>query len=139
LLGLIFVIASFDKLARPWDFGRAIYVYHLLDGILGYLISPVGIIMPAVELVTGILLIVNRLVRPASLLILAMNVIFIIVIISAIVRGLDIDCGCGLDVGIVAALAGTQAGPGAIVRDLIFLAMNLVVLFSPLSIPAKKT
>jgi putative oxidoreductase len=133
LLGLVFIIASLDKIERPWDFGRAVYVYHVLDGSLAYLISPLAIIMPLIELVTGVLMIVNRWVRPAALLIFGMNVVFIIAIISVIARGMDIDCGCGLDVGILATIAGTQADLGALLRDFVILALNLIVLFAPQS------
>jgi len=133
LLGLIFVIASLDKIESPWNFGRAIHVYEILVGPLAYLISPMAAIMPLLELVTGILLIINRWVRPASLLILAMNIVFIIAIASVIVRGMDIDCGCGLDKGVLASIAGTQADAWALVRDFVVLAMNLVVLFAPQS------
>ena len=133
LLGVIFVVASLEKIARPWDFGRAIYAYHLLTGPLAYFISPIAIIMPVMELVAGFLLIINRLVRPSAIIILAMNFVFMIAIGSAMARGMDIDCGCGLDSGIIAVLAGTQAGWGAMTRDLIFVIMNIVVLFSPQS------
>jgi putative oxidoreductase len=139
LLGAIFIIASFDKIERPWDFGRAIYAYEMMTGIFAYLISPMAIIMPMLELVTGLLLVLNRWARPAALVLLAMNIMFIIAITSVMVRGIDVKCGCGLDVGIMATIAGTQADAGAIVRDLIFVILNLVVLFSPLSAVRKPT
>ena len=130
ILGLIFILASLEKLGRPWDFGRAIYVYELLEGPLAFFISPVAIIMPALEFVAGFLLLINRLVRPSALIILAMNIVFMLVIASAMVRGMDIDCGCGLDTGIIAVIAGTQAGWEAMIRDIVFVIMNLVVLFA---------
>lgn len=133
ILGALFIIASIDKIERPWDFGRAIYVYEMLKGSLAYLISPLAIIIPPIELVTGLLLIINRWVRPSALLILGMNVVFIIAIAGVIVRGMDIDCGCGLDVGPIAAIAGTQADMGALLRDFVILALNLIVLFAPQS------
>ncbi len=133
LLGAIFVIAGIEKIIRPWDFGRAIWVYEMLVGPLGYLISPMAAIIPVLELVTGVCLMINRWVRPAALIILGMNVMFIIAVLSAMVRGMDIDCGCGLDVGLIAILVGTQADLGALVRDFVFVAVNLVVLLAPQS------
>jgi uncharacterized membrane protein YphA (DoxX/SURF4 family) len=130
VLGAIFILASLEKLERPWDFGRAIYAYQLLTGPLAYLISPIAIIMPALEFVAGFFLIINRLVRPSALVILAMNIVFMVAIGSAIARGMNIDCGCGLDTGIIAVIAGTQAGWGAMTRDLVIVIMNLVVLFA---------
>ena len=107
--------------------------YELLEGVMGYLVSPVVIILPVLELVTGACLILNRYVRPSALLILAMNVFFILIVLSAMGRGLDIECGCGLDEGPMAVIAGTQADWGAIVRDFVFVGLNFVVLFAPQS------
>jgi putative oxidoreductase len=134
LIALIFIMASIDKIISPANFGRAIYAYQFLTGPFAYLISPMAVIMPWCELVTGILLLVNRMVRPAALIILAMNIVFIIAIISVMMRGIKVECGCGLDVGIIAAIAGTQAGAQALVRDFVILAMNLVVLLAPQSL-----
>jgi uncharacterized membrane protein YphA (DoxX/SURF4 family) len=133
ILGAVFIIASIDKIERPWDFGRAIYSYQILTGAFAYLISPIAIVIPLVEFVTGVLVLINRLVRPAALLILAMNIVFIIAIASAMARGMNIECGCGLDVGPIAAIAGTQADAGALLRDFAIIAMNLVVIFAPQS------
>jgi len=133
LLGLIFVIACIDKIARPADFAKAVYDYHLLIGPLAIFIAPMAVILPFLELVTGVLLLINRLVRPASLIILGMNIMFIIAIGSAVARGMEIDCGCGLDISFLDSLAGTQADIHGLVRDFVFLAMNLIVLVSPQS------
>ena len=133
LLGAIFVIASLDKLAMPWMFGRAVIAYDLLNGSLGYLVSPVVIILPALELVCGILLIINKLVRPAAIITLALNIFFIVIILSAIARGMEVECGCGLDKGRIAMLVGTQADWGAIKRDLVFVVLNVIVLLAPQS------
>ena len=133
MLGALFVLASYEKIERPWDFGRAIYVYEMLVGPFAYLISPTAVILPLLELVAGACLIVNRWVRPAALIILALNAVFMVAIGSAIARGMDIDCGCGLDVGVVAQLVGTQADWEAIARDIVVVAVNLVVLLAPQS------
>jgi uncharacterized membrane protein YphA (DoxX/SURF4 family) len=135
ILGAIFIAASMEKIGTPWDFGRAIYVYQFLVGPFAYLISPLAIIIPALELVCGTMLVLNKFVRPAAVVILGLNAIFIIAILSVIARGLDIDCGCGLDTGLLATLVGTQAGWSSIVRDLIFVILNLIVLFAPQSAP----
>ena len=133
LLGAIFIIASIDKIERPWDFGRAIYSYEILKGAFAYFISPMAAVLPLVEFVSGILILINRWVRPAALLILALNVVFMLAIASVMARGMDIECGCGLDVGPIAAIAGTQADAGSLLRDFAIIAMNLVVLFAPQS------
>ncbi|HDS30145.1 MAG TPA: DoxX family membrane protein [Firmicutes bacterium] len=132
-LGLVFIIAGYDKFVRPWDFGIAIYVYKMLTGPFAYLISPMAVIMPVLEFVAGFFLLINRVVRPSALIILALNIIFVIAILSAMIRGMDIDCGCGFDVGLISEIAGTQADLKALIRDFVLIAMNLVVLFAPQS------
>jgi uncharacterized membrane protein YphA (DoxX/SURF4 family) len=131
LVGVIFILASLDKIASPANFARAIFAYKFLVGPFVYLINPLAIIIPWLELASGILLLVNKLVRPASIIILGLNLMFIIAIVSVMIRGIHVECGCGLDIGPLAQIAGTQADIKALVRDLIILAMNVVVLFAP--------
>ena len=50
--------------------------------------------LPWIELLCGILLIVNRKVRPASLVIGVLTLVFMVALTSVIFRGLTIDCGC---------------------------------------------
>lgn len=133
LLGLIFITASIDKLASPWDFGRAILVYDIMVGPLTWLVSPMAVIMPVLELVTGVLLIFHKWVRPSAILILIMNLVFILAIGAVIIRGMEIDCGCGLDNWLFELVTGTKAAWGAMIRDIVFLMMNLVVLLAPQS------
>ncbi len=133
LLGLIFITASIEKLANPWDFGRAILVYELMVGPLTWLVSPMAVIMPVLELVTGVLFIAHRWVRPSAILLLALNIVFIFAVGAAIVRGMEIDCGCGLDNWLFELVTGTNAAWGAMIRDIVFLMMNLVVLLAPQS------
>jgi putative oxidoreductase len=133
LVGIIFILASLDKIESPANFGRAIYAYKFLTGPFAYLITPIAVLLPWAELISGFLLLINRLVRPAALLILAMNIMFMVAIASAIIRGIDVECGCGLDIGFLAQIAGTQADVKALVRDILIVAMNLVVLMAPQS------
>ena len=126
ILALVFIIAAFEKIARPWDFGRAIFAYQLVNG---YLISPTAIFMPWIEMFAGILLLFNKFTRPSAIILAGMNLVFIFAIASVIFRGMNIDCGCGLDVGFLSVIVGTQADGWALVRDLIFLGMAAVSYF----------
>jgi uncharacterized membrane protein YphA (DoxX/SURF4 family) len=126
VLALLFIVAGYDKILMPWNFGRAIYVYKILPG---YLISPLAASMPWIELAAGILLVLNRFTRPAAIIIGGLNVVFLLAIGTVIARGMDIDCGCGLDVGWLAVIVGTQADGWALVRDLILLGMAATIYF----------
>jgi hypothetical protein len=58
------------------------------------LINIMAILLPWLELVCGVLIIVGVFVRGSALLIGAMLAVFIVALSSAILRGLDISCGC---------------------------------------------
>jgi putative oxidoreductase len=50
--------------------------------------------MPWLELICGVLIIVGLLLRGSAVIIGLMLLIFIVALSSALVRGLDISCGC---------------------------------------------
>jgi hypothetical protein len=90
-LGTIFVVASFYKILSPGAFAHQIYNYHLLPPML---INPVAMTLPWLQLFCGIALIFNRWPKGASLWILLMMAVFQVALASALIRGLDISCGC---------------------------------------------
>ncbi len=91
ILGVVFIYASLEKIQNPAGFAQAIYNYRMLpEG----LINVMAIILPWLELVCGTLVIVGVFVRGSALLIGAMLAIFIVALSSALMRGLDISCGC---------------------------------------------
>ena len=50
--------------------------------------------LPYLELLCGVLLLLNKRVRPALLVLLVLNLVFMLALGSLIIRGIDIDCGC---------------------------------------------
>ena len=91
VLGVVFVYASLDKIGHPADFARIVYNYHFLPGSV---INVFAIILPWVELLTGMALILGLFVESAALIIGTVLVVFIIALSSAVIRDLDISCGC---------------------------------------------
>jgi len=91
VLGFIFVVASIDKIADPNAFAVSVGYYKLVGSSLSLFIATV---LPWVELLCGLGLIFSVKLRGSSLLVLLMLVIFTAGVISGIVRGLDISCGC---------------------------------------------
>ena len=121
-LGVIFLIASFDKIVSPADFASSIRNYRILPF---YFVNIMAIIMPWLELFCGIFLILGAFTRASALLISFMLVIFAIAIFSAIVRGLDIDCGCFKN-GIMAGKAGWKK----FFEDILMIIMGIQIFFS---------
>ncbi len=90
-LGGVFIYASYDKLGGSQLFVDAVENYRLLPRPL---LHPFAILLPWVQFVTGICLVAGALVPGAALVSAGMYAMFIAAMASAIVRGLDISCGC---------------------------------------------
>lgn len=90
-LGAIFVAAALPKIVDPPSFAHMIYNYRILPAGL---INISAIVMPWVELVTGLCLILGVWVKPARWIVTAMLVVFMIAISINLARGNAIDCGC---------------------------------------------
>jgi len=91
VLGVVLIYASIDKISNPEDFGKIIYSYQLLPEEM---INLTAIILPWLELITGLLLIFQLWIPGTVLLTNILFIVFITAILSALLRGLDIDCGC---------------------------------------------
>ena len=97
LLGAVFVWAGAVKALDAPAFAGQVAAYQLLPYAWNYTVAAT---LPYVELLAGALLLVNVRVKPAALLLLLLNALFILVLASVVARGLTIDCGCfGPDAG----------------------------------------
>jgi hypothetical protein len=90
-LGALFIYSSMDKLANMPDFAKVIHNYKLLPVGLENLLA---IFLPWLEFITGLCLVIGRFSKGASLIYSAFLCIFIIALSQALIRGLDISCGC---------------------------------------------
>jgi uncharacterized membrane protein YphA (DoxX/SURF4 family) len=96
VVGGAFVVAGVLKIAAPEKFALDVGNYRLLPHELTNLVA---ILLPWVEALAGILLLVGLWLRPAAVVITGMTVMFLVVIVSALARGLNIECGCFGTVG----------------------------------------
>ena len=90
-IGTIFIYASIDKILHLETFANIIHNYRLLPP---YLINLMAVILPWVEMVTGICLIVGYKYRGASFIILSMLMVFILALSINYAKGININCGC---------------------------------------------
>lgn len=90
-LGLIFVFAGIQKIIDPNAFAESIMNYRVFPL---FSINLIVITVPWIELVAGILLIFNKYVKENSIIFSVLLTFFIVLVISAILRGLDFECGC---------------------------------------------
>ena len=91
ILGGLFLIAGLTKAYDPAGFATEIQNYHLLPWVGGVLFS---LFLPWVEIFAGGALFLKRFERGALLLISAMLIAYCAALISAMARGLNIECGC---------------------------------------------
>ena len=87
----VFIYAGYLKGSDPVAFAGQVAAYQLLPYAFNYLVAAM---LPFVELLCGVLLLLNRRVRPALLVLFGMNTVFMLALFTLVLRGLDIDCGC---------------------------------------------
>jgi uncharacterized membrane protein YphA (DoxX/SURF4 family) len=90
-LGVIFVVAALPKIVDPPSFAHMIYNYKIMPWAL---INPMALIMPWIELLSGLALILGIWKGTARTIIAAMLLVFIFAISFNLMRGNPIDCGC---------------------------------------------
>ena len=90
-VGGTFVSAGVLKILDPARFASAVGNYRLASHEL---INIIAILVPWIETVAGLCVLAGIWLRPSALIVTVMTGIFLLVIASALARGLNIECGC---------------------------------------------
>ena len=117
LLGLVFVYASYDKILDPGKFARDIANYHIVPFGLE---NSIAIILPWLELLIGAGIILGIFLDGSVVLSGSFLILFIVMIFQAMMRGFNIECGCGLK-------EGEMVGWNKILENLVFLGASYLV------------
>jgi hypothetical protein len=129
----IFLLAAVPKLLDPLDFAKAITNYRVAIPPFGQdYVFAVAVFLPAFEAVIALALFFNRWKRTASLLASLLLVLFLILISQAVVRGLNIDCGC-FGTGALSKALASKVGIGRILEDVAYLALSVFVYWRSLA------
>ena len=123
ILGTVFLVSGAEKLPILGDFAHAIYNYKILPLSL---VNIAALLFVWTELTVGIFLIAGAAVRGAALVTGSMLGLFIIAILTAMARGLEIDCGCFAE-------GGEKVGWPKVFEDLIYLAGAIFLIYFPKS------
>jgi uncharacterized membrane protein YphA (DoxX/SURF4 family) len=121
VVGGVFVYAGLDKIANPAAFAELIWNYMILPTEL---VNLAALVLPWVELTSGLLLIFGRLAFPSSLILTGLTLVFIAAIGYNLARGLNFQCGC-----FTTAADARDAGIETLIRDLALLAPAAVCLW----------
>ena len=128
-LGGVLVFAGWSKVGKPFTSERAVQAYEIMpDALAGW----VGLTLPFVEIVLGVLLVLGLFTRPVAVVSTLLMVAFVIGISQAWARGLTIDCGCfggGGQIG-----ANQTKYPQEIARDASFAAAGVWLWWRPQSL-----
>jgi putative oxidoreductase len=128
-LGLVFIIAGTDKIAQPEVFAISIDAYKLLPA---FSVNVFALVVPWVELISGIFLLAGVFLRGSSLMVVSLLSVFTVAVLAALLRGLQIDCGC------FGAQYGSPIGISKILEDLGMLLLALLVYFGRGEEPADR-
>ncbi len=114
VLGALFLWASLAKIGNIDGFATDLHHYRLLPLALENLLA---VTLPWIEMLAGVALVLNFAPRAGTFILAAMLGVFVLAIASAMLRNLDIACGC------FGTADATRTGWTAILRDLAFLAL----------------
>ncbi len=116
-LGGIFVYASVGKILYPADFAEALANYQLLPVKLTNLAA---IVLPWIEFIAGLLLLNGFKTQSSNLLFFLLLCVFSLGAISALARGLDINCGCFTE-------ESRKVGLSFLIEEAILLLMTITI------------
>ena len=124
-LGGVFVFAALSKLPDLRSFAEAVANYQLLPAKL---VPAAALAFCGVELACGVALVVGLYTRAAATLAGAMLVVFIAALSQALVRGIDLRCGC---------FGGAELATwGTVLRDVVLLGLAIATAWSQRATPA---
>ena len=129
LVGGAFVLAGALKIADPAKFAVDVGHYRLVPHEL---LNLVAILLPWIEVTAGLFVLAGIWLRAAALVIAGMTVVFLAVIVSALARGLNIECGCFGTIG------GKHIGLVNLAIDAALLVLAVLLIRRSVERPAKK-
>ena len=118
VVGFVFLYAGILKISDPAGFSDAINNYDLLPLIF---VNFFAIILPWIEIVSGLFLLFGISVKENSLIISVLLIVFILAIAISLARGLNIECGC------FGTSSGTKVGIIKLVENIVLLSFSLLL------------
>jgi putative oxidoreductase len=115
-LGALFLWAALTKLPDMNAFAQDLANYRVLPAAL---VPWVAAAVVGVEMVAGLALLIGLAVKPAAVTVTGLLAVFVVFLVQALLRGIDLRCGC---------FGGDEpASWWTVARDLVMLAAALVV------------
>lgn len=119
-LGALFLFAGLPKVLDPRLFLMDVRGYMLVPNSIVPLVT---LVLPMLEVILGVCLIAGIWIRTSAFIGAALLVLFLVAIIAAMTRGLDIECGCF-------GRSDSKVGPWKLFENLCFMALTIPLLAS---------
>ena len=123
-LGALFIYSALAKISAPYDFAFSVIRYRVLPD---FTIGIFSLTMPMLELLAGLSMIFTKWLRESALLVTGMFAMFIVALVQALARGLEISCGC-FDVPSVSEREEILI---ALIRDVVLVVPAAWLMFRP--------
>jgi putative oxidoreductase len=91
VLAALFIYAGADKVRDPQQFADIIAAFGILPAVF---INLLALSLPPFEIACGLLLVLPETRRVGALAVALISVVFFSALLSALARGLTLDCGC---------------------------------------------
>jgi len=118
-IGWLFVYASLTKIPDPAVFAENVAAYQIVPY---WGINLVAVILPMLELVTGLFLILGLRLKAAASILGVLLFVYTLAATVTVLRGLSISCGCY-------DTLGDAVSWGKVGTDLVYLLMTIQVYF----------
>jgi uncharacterized membrane protein YphA (DoxX/SURF4 family) len=113
----VFIYASLYKINFPAEFADNIAGYLIVPH---WLVNPLAVFMPWLELICGLHLLAGVRVRAVSIIVAGMLGMFAVAVVVALLKDTPINCGCFQSVG-------EAISWWTVLRDLVWLCMSVYV------------
>jgi putative oxidoreductase len=121
-LAYVFIYAGVSKIVDPKSFAAELLNYRVFPDVF---INIISLGLPPLEFLCGIAIIAGPFIREAATWLILLILGFGGGMVSTMIRGISLDCGCGLPGG------PTPVSWFTLVRDLVFLIAAVAVFLYP--------
>ncbi|MBE2188157.1 MAG: DoxX family membrane protein [Desulfobulbaceae bacterium] len=123
IVGYIFLTYGIGKIANPTLFVSEIANYDIVPN---FSLNIIALILPWLETICGVLLITGVKVRANSVITASMMFVFVLAVVAAMARGLDINCGCS-------STNPQKVGLPKLIENLVLLGLSIFNIYFPKS------